>query len=85
MIFGNLFKPKDLFSAEKKGDAMAIEELVAAGHDVNAMEIGFVREGCAPLHIAVLHDRKEVVKVLSDSARMLMARTTKGTHCFGLP
>jgi hypothetical protein len=45
MLFEILFKPKDLFAAAKRGDAKAIEELAAAGHDVTARQSGFVREG----------------------------------------
>ena len=31
---------------------------------MNAKKIGFVREGYTPLHIAVLHERKEAIKTL---------------------
>jgi ankyrin repeat protein len=65
MIFGNLLKAHDLFAAAKRGDAKAIEELVATGHDVNGKKRGFVREGFTPLHIAVLHEQKEAIKKLA--------------------
>jgi len=64
MVFGSLFKPKDLWSAARSGNTKAIEELVASGHDVNANKRGFVREGYTPLHIAVLHKQKEAIKTL---------------------
>jgi ankyrin repeat protein len=63
-MFANLFKPTDLWLAAKKDNVKAIEELVAAGHDVNARKIGFVREGYTPLHIAVIHNRKEAIRTL---------------------
>ncbi len=63
-MFGNIFKPKDLWSAAKNGNTKAIEELVAGGQDVNAKKIGFVREGWTPLHLAVLHEQKEAIKLL---------------------
>jgi len=57
-------KPNDLFVAAKRGDVRSIEELAANGHDVNSRKSGFVREGYAPLHIAVLHNREEAIKSL---------------------
>lgn len=63
-MFGNIFKPKDLWSAAKSGNARAIEELAASGHDVNAKKVGFVREGWTPLHLAVLHEQKEAIRTL---------------------
>jgi len=63
-MFGNLFKSADLWSAAKKGDIVVIEKLVAAGHDVNAKKVGFVREGFTPLHIAVVSEQKDAVKTL---------------------
>src|SRR5688572_3513060 len=64
MIFEALFKPKDLWSAARRGNTKAIEELVASGQDVNAKKTGFVKEGYPPLHIAVLYEQKEAIKVL---------------------
>jgi ankyrin repeat protein len=64
IMFGDIFKPKDLYSAAKKGNTKVIEELVARGHDVNVKKAGFVREGYTPLHFAVLHERKDAIKTL---------------------
>jgi hypothetical protein len=63
-MFGDIFKPKDLYSAAKNGNTKAIEELVASGHDVNVKKTGFVREGYTPLHLAVLHEQKDAIKTL---------------------
>ncbi len=63
-MFGNIFKPKELWSAAKSGNTKAIEELAASGHDVNAKKVGFVREGWTPLHLAVLHEQKEAIETL---------------------
>jgi ankyrin repeat protein len=63
-MFGNIFKPKDLWSAAKSGNTKAIEELVAGGQEVNARKVGFVREGWTPLHLAVLHEQKEAIRLL---------------------
>ncbi len=64
MIFGTLFKPKDLWSAAKRGDTGAIEELVASGQDVNAKKRGFTKEGYTPLHVATLYRQKEAIRAL---------------------
>jgi ankyrin repeat protein len=63
-MFGNIFKPKDLWSAAKSGNTKDIEELVASGCDVNAKKVGFVREGWTPLHLAVLFEQKEAIETL---------------------
>lgn len=64
MIFDAFLKPKDLWSAAKRGKAQVIEEMVAAGHDVNAKKQGFVKEGYTPLHMATLYEQKAANKTL---------------------
>ena len=77
-MFGNLFKSKNLWSAAKSGNTKAIEELIAAGHDVNGKKIGFVREGYTPLHIAVLHEQKEAIRTLARLGADVNARNKEG-------
>jgi len=64
VIFEAFFKPKDLWSAARRGNTKAIEELVASGQDVNAKKRGFINEGYTPLHIAVLCEQREAIKAL---------------------
>ncbi len=57
----SLFGPKDLWSASKRGDVLAIQRFVTAGADVNAK-----KDGWTPLHFATEHNQigatRELVK-----------------------
>jgi ankyrin repeat protein len=64
MNWGTFFKPRDLWSAARRGHVKAIEDLVASGLGVNAKQRSFVKEGYTPLHLAVLSVQKEVIKAL---------------------
>jgi ankyrin repeat protein len=77
-MLGGLFKPKDLWAAAKSGNVKVIEELVAAGHDLNAKKTGFVREGFTPIHIAVLHGQEEAIKTLVKLGADINAKNKEG-------
>lgn len=64
MIFKNLFKPNDLWSAAKRGDVPAIEQFVAAGHDVNTIRRTLNVEGETPLHFAARAGQTGAIKTL---------------------
>lgn len=64
MIFAKLFRPKELWSAAKWGSVKHIEDLVAAGHDINAQSRSFVAEGDTPLIAAARAGRVEAIKAL---------------------
>jgi len=78
MIFDAFFKPKDLWSAAKKGNVKAIEELVALGHDVNARKQGFMKERYTPLHIATLYEQKEAIKTLVRLGAEINSKNNEG-------
>ncbi|HEX5222739.1 MAG TPA: ankyrin repeat domain-containing protein [Verrucomicrobiae bacterium] len=77
-MFRGFFKPKDLWTAAKHGDTEVIKELVAAGHDLSARKAGFVRDGFTPLHIAVVHEQKEAIKVLVELGADINAKNKDG-------
>jgi ankyrin repeat protein len=76
-MFG-LFKPRDLWSAAKRGDVKGIEQLVANGHDLNARKTGFFNEGFTPLHLAVLHQQKEAIRALVKLGADIEAKNNEG-------
>lgn len=86
MIFGKLFPPKNLWSAAKRGDILAIERFIAEGQDVNAKRQTV--DGETPLHVASRAGQIGAIRLLvnrganinaKDSERMtpLMAAITE--------
>ncbi|DBB16177.1 hypothetical protein WJX82_007690 [Trebouxia sp. C0006] len=66
----------NLWEAAKFGDLEAAEDFIAIGKDVNEQD----RDGRTPLHYAVAHDKRDVLKALiSASANLEAAENMRNT------
>ncbi len=77
-MFGNFFKPKDLWTAAKRGDTKAIEAFVAARQDINGKKETFRVEGDTPLHFAVRHGQRDAIKTLVKLGASINERNKSG-------
>jgi ankyrin repeat protein len=69
----------DIWTAASQGDVRAVEELIAAGADINAVLVTGITEdtpgyGGTPLHIAALSNQDEVVEVLLENGADIEAK-----------
>ena len=56
-------KPCDLHTLAARGDAQAVEELLAAGYDIHGKDV----DSATPLHHAAFKGHKEIVRLLTKS------------------
>lgn len=79
MLFSNLFPPKDLWAAAKRGDVLAIERLFRSGHDINAKKRTLSVEGATPLHVAAETGQWKAVQKLAELGARIDAKDDAGT------